>query len=556
MKIINAKIAEQNLIIEPSVLSVAKSVNAYSLKIEYDEEWDGVDSKVVTFRGANGVAIGISDNGENGGVVIPWEVIQCCGKVTVGVVGYKGTELKLTTTGLYDRNTFVVLPASFGLVSAMTPTPDIYQKLLQTIGEANQKIGNLSDLETEAKDNLVAAINEVLDGGGSGTVTSVNQVLPDEDGNVQLSPSDLGAASDIRVANLETALATEVNARSTADTALQNAINAKQDALSATQLNAINSGIDSTKVAQITSNSAEIDGIEAKIPAQASSSNQLADKDFVNSSVATNTANYISDNGQPFASLSALEAYTGTLTNNDYAFVVGTDTTGNTTYTRYKYNASEEEWAGEYVLNNSSFTADQWAAINSGITSGDVTKLAGITAGAEPNTIDSISVNGVAQTPDANKNVNLTIESGIKSLTTEDYNWPTDNPTMFRADLAEPGIYMVSEEQVGSFVFLECSYFSSRNLFAGDVFVKTGTQNANSSRTLVLTREGVGTWQGSVDTRRSIATTVRNNLTSTSTSEALSAAQGKVLNDRLTTAEEQLTGLASALNIINNGTGA
>lgn len=116
------------------------------------------------------------------------------------------------------------------------------------------------------------------------------------------------------------------------------------------------------------------------IPAQATPQNQLADKNFVNSSVATNTANYISDNGQPFQSVADLEAYTGPLTNNDYAFVVGTDSAGNTTYTRYKYNASTQTWAEEYVLNNSSFTAAQWAAISSGITALLVQKLSSLPA--------------------------------------------------------------------------------------------------------------------------------------------------------------------------------
>lgn len=118
-----------------------------------------------------------------------------------------------------------------------------------------------------------------------------------------------------------------------------------------------------------------ISAISDLVPEQASSSNQLADKNFVNSSVATNTANYISNSGEPFTSLAQLEAYSGTLTNNDYAFVVGTDATGNTTYTRYKYNASQQQWSEEYVLNNSSFTAAQWASINSGIVDSDVTKL-------------------------------------------------------------------------------------------------------------------------------------------------------------------------------------
>ena len=122
----------------------------------------------------------------------------------------------------------------------------------------------------------------------------------------------------------------------------------------------------------------ELAPIEEEIAEQASSSNKLADKNFVNSSIATNTANYISDNGEPFTSVADLEAYSGPLTNNDYAFVVGTDAAGNTTYTRYKYNATTGQWAEEYVLNNSSFTADQWAAISSGITALLVQKLSSL----------------------------------------------------------------------------------------------------------------------------------------------------------------------------------
>lgn len=118
----------------------------------------------------------------------------------------------------------------------------------------------------------------------------------------------------------------------------------------------------------------DVTAIEAKIPAQASAQNQLADKDFVNSSIGTNTANYISNNGEPFTSVAALEAYSGTVTNNDYAFVTGTDSAGNVYYDRYKatVSGSSVTWAKEYRLNNSSFTAAQWAAIQSGITAAKV----------------------------------------------------------------------------------------------------------------------------------------------------------------------------------------
>lgn len=109
-------------------------------------------------------------------------------------------------------------------------------------------------------------------------------------------------------------------------------------------------------------NTSSISSIDEKIPAQASSENKLADKDFVNSSISTNTAYFRGT----FESIQALELYSGEKTNNDYAFVVGIDTAGNTKYSRYKWN--DVSWVFEYDLNNSSFTAEQWAAIQSGIT--------------------------------------------------------------------------------------------------------------------------------------------------------------------------------------------
>lgn len=116
-----------------------------------------------------------------------------------------------------------------------------------------------------------------------------------------------------------------------------------------------------------------VDGISEKIPAQATAQNQLADKAFVNSSIATNTANFIGT----FNSLADLEAYSGTVTNNDYAFVIGTDSQGNTIYDRYKYTTATTpaSWVYEYTLNNSSFTANQWAAINSGATTTNIGQI-------------------------------------------------------------------------------------------------------------------------------------------------------------------------------------
>ena len=105
---------------------------------------------------------------------------------------------------------------------------------------------------------------------------------------------------------------------------------------------------------------AAVNPISALIPAAASAQNQLADKAFVNSSIASNTGVFQGT----FSSTSQLPS-TGVNT-NDYAFVTTQDEHGQTVYNRYKYNGTQ--WVFEYALNNSSFTAAQWSAINSGIT--------------------------------------------------------------------------------------------------------------------------------------------------------------------------------------------
>lgn len=116
--------------------------------------------------------------------------------------------------------------------------------------------------------------------------------------------------------------------------------------------------------------------------------NELADKNFVNSSIATNTATYrgnynlVNDLTLTTAAThsnieTALSLVITTVENNDYCFVEipTADETPNqiAKIERYKYNSRSESWSYEYTLNNSSFTAAQWSAINSGITSSLVT---------------------------------------------------------------------------------------------------------------------------------------------------------------------------------------
>ena len=115
--------------------------------------------------------------------------------------------------------------------------------------------------------------------------------------------------------------------------------------------------------------------IQEKIPSAASSANQLADKSFVNSSIATSTATFRGTSPKLYTESTFLEWANAISSKdaNDYVFWWTEDAAGNTVYKRYKYTGSG--WLFEYDLNNSSFTADQWAAINSLMTSALTGKL-------------------------------------------------------------------------------------------------------------------------------------------------------------------------------------
>ena len=122
--------------------------------------------------------------------------------------------------------------------------------------------------------------------------------------------------------------------------------------------------------------------INSKIPTQASSTNQLADKAFVNSSINNFAAFYITKNanGDPFESYNELITttvyYSGgevrIPSTNDYCFV-RVDETHNNSSTRYSYQKTQ--WEFQYIVNETPLTAAQLAAINSGITSDLVTQI-------------------------------------------------------------------------------------------------------------------------------------------------------------------------------------
>ena len=158
------------------------------------------------------------------------------------------------------------------------------------------------------------------------------------------------------------------------------------DLTTSAQQAALNSGATSTNIAQITTNTNNITTINNKIPAAATSSNQLADKAFVNSSINAVAAYYITSDaeGDAFATKAALDTgpyyhdgATRTPTENDYA-IVAADETKNNACTRYTYTGSQ--WSFQYIVNDTPFTQAQINAINSGINSTMVGYLTNVTS--------------------------------------------------------------------------------------------------------------------------------------------------------------------------------
>ena len=119
----------------------------------------------------------------------------------------------------------------------------------------------------------------------------------------------------------------------------------------------------------------EFKSINDVIPSAATCSNQLADKDYVNDSINSVTAYYITKNaqGDQFACYAELAAattfYSGwvarTPTRNDYT-IVADDECYNDATTRYIYNSG---WEYQYTVNETPLTTAQMNALNSWITS-------------------------------------------------------------------------------------------------------------------------------------------------------------------------------------------
>ena len=140
-------------------LLTAGMSNAELVHFIFSEEWDGLAKTAVFTDGV--ITVDVLQAQWNGDeVAVPPDVTTTAGRrVRVGVYGTDGNGVALPT-----------IWTELGTVRAgADPSGDSSTKpVLPVWAQLQEQIGNLADLKTDSKDNLVAAINEALQSGSGG----------------------------------------------------------------------------------------------------------------------------------------------------------------------------------------------------------------------------------------------------------------------------------------------------------------------------------------------------------------------------------------------------
>lgn len=313
-------------------------------------------SNTPTFAGAKDATLitgNVSGIEEDGKELNIWRytfqkpLTQFAGSLTV--------QFYVTTSDATTALTPLIVPIVKGVPFIM-PKPDeaswnAVQQLYNRLLDAEQ---NATDAATAAANSAAAAAKSAED-----AVTNAQKVI--DDGIVKVN-----VEIDKGIAKVDAEVVKAEEYANISKTYSDNAAKSAEDAEQYAQ-NAAGSAADAEAVVR---NITEI------IPADTSPENKLTTESFVNSSIATNTATFRGTYDLTAEQLNALPWQNTNPTgnyycdNNDYVFLTTKKDGQVIAYSRYKcvIAASTITWGYEYTLNNSSFTDEQWAAINSGIT--------------------------------------------------------------------------------------------------------------------------------------------------------------------------------------------
>lgn len=139
--------------------------NDYVIIFDFDEEWNSLKTKTARFIYNKNYTDVIFDDNK-----CPLPIIRNTNSFTVGV--FAG-DLHTTTPAYFRVNRSILsgteAPAPPEESSVYNTIMKKLNQISEDVNRTNENIGSLSDLETESKDSLVAAINEAArSGGGAG----------------------------------------------------------------------------------------------------------------------------------------------------------------------------------------------------------------------------------------------------------------------------------------------------------------------------------------------------------------------------------------------------
>lgn len=341
------------------------------------------------------------------------------------------------------------------------------------------------------------------------------------------------------------------------------------------------------KIAQV---EAEISTINSKIPAEASVSNQLADKTFVSGLVSdeasareladTNLQGQIdaitsaSDVVDVVGTYSELQAYdTQHLKDNDIVKVLEDETHDNAiTYYRWTHSTTPYSWIyigsqgpfytkaeSDTLLNEKADKSNTYTktevdtalagkvdkVAGKGLSTNDFTteektKLAGLENTVLESTTGQSTTAGMTQKAITDA---LASAGGAKVLTAADYNYPVDDPTSVALWRLAPGIYYRDNSSTSvkisktSNLGNGVAIVGTKETTYGNVSIlKLSYRNNSSGGQGILTEYGVektddAAWDGYQNYKNDINAEIVDSLTSDDSLRPLSANQGKVLKD-------------------------
>lgn len=154
-KVLEYNVTGQSIELSSTAMLVAGTVNEYTARFSFGADWDGYQ-RVAVFNadGTDREQLLTDDVCK-----VPWEVLLPGAYLKVGVYGTRDGS-RLPTIWTTHRQ--YIHDGAGPTDEAADPSPVLAEQILQ-------RMGNLSDLKTEDKSSLVAAINEVQETGGGGT---------------------------------------------------------------------------------------------------------------------------------------------------------------------------------------------------------------------------------------------------------------------------------------------------------------------------------------------------------------------------------------------------